>query len=29
MERPLSDNELAVLRLLTTVKQPEAAAMRE
>jgi hypothetical protein len=29
MERPLSDNELAVLRRLTAVDRPEAAAMRE
>jgi len=29
MERPLSDNELAVLRRLTAIDRPEAAAMRE
>lgn len=29
MERPLRDNELAVLRRLTAVERPGAAAMRE
>lgn len=29
MQRALSDNELAVLRKLTAVDRPEAAAMRE
>ena len=29
MERPLSDNELAVLRRLTAVDRPEAADLRE